>query len=143
MMLCLIGQGKFEQAAATLAQKRPDPAGLNIVNAFNYAMAEWGITRIPPADFFSRVVELAEPGETGKNILQCLSIAAWVVGNQDEALKFWSRSVAAAEADSAHTFSAWRYLQVSPAQFRDDLVEVGAMLKGAAIMPQVFLGHQR
>jgi hypothetical protein len=111
------------------------------VEAFNYAVAEWGVTRIPPVDFFSRVVELAEPGRTGKNRLQCLSIAAWVVGNQDEALKFWSSSVSAAEADSAHAFSAWRYLRVSPAQFRDDLGELGTMLKGAPIVPQVFLGR--
>jgi len=141
MMLCLIGQGKFEKA---LECQRPIPTNAQIVDAFNFAMAEWGATRIPPLDFFSRVLELASPfdrGETPKNVFQCLSISASVMGDRTLAHKFWHRAVEASDTDSADSFSAWRYLRVSPAQFRDDLGELKQMLDDAAIVPRIFRDH--
>jgi MinD-like ATPase involved in chromosome partitioning or flagellar assembly len=145
IMLCLIGQGKFEEAALTRSQERPDPSKLDMASAFNYAIAEWGMTHTPPSDFFGRVLELGrefEP-ETGKNIWLCLSISAWVVGELETAVKFYRTSVVLADRDSAHTFSGWRYLQVSPAQFGDDLRNLGDMLDSNAVIPQVLREHWR
>ncbi len=141
MMLCLIGQGKFDKA---LGGQRPNPSTVDIVDAFNYAMAEWGLTHIPPLDLFNRVLELGpdyERSETAKNILQCLSIAAWAVGDRDMALGLWHRATVVADSDSTDSFSAWRYLRVSPALFRDDLKELERMLYNEPVVPRVFREH--
>ena len=116
MMLCLIGQGKFGEAMRILAADRPDSSSLGMVDAFNYGFAEWGLTRKAPCDFFARVIEIGrdlQSRDTGKNVLQCLSISAWVVGERDAASQFWDKASEVAVADSTHTFSAWRHFTLA------------------------------
>jgi cellulose biosynthesis protein BcsQ len=140
LMLCLIGQGKFGDAMSTLAPRRPDPSSLDMVDAFNYGFAEWGATRRATSDFFARVLEIGRSSELrsmGKNTFQCLSLSAWIVGEVDTANRFWDRAEKIALADSANAFSGWRYLQVSPAQFLDDLQELRDLLNGVEIQPRV------
>ena len=140
LMLCVIGQGKFEEAGRVLSEHRPDPSSLDMADAFNYGFAEWGTARQPPIDFFTRVLELGrdiEPRAAGKNTLQCLSMAAWVAGEQEVALELWQNASLLAAVDSSYSFSGWRYLRVSPAQFRDDLQELSKMIHGASVQPQV------
>jgi cellulose biosynthesis protein BcsQ len=137
---CLIGQGRLGEAAAIVSRRKPDPAAMNISEAFNYGVAEWGRTETPSCVFFRRAVELGtyfESSVAGKNLWQCLSISAWVIGDLETANRYWRRSAELAADDPAHTFSGWRYLRISAAQFREDLEELRTMLSQNAVKPQI------
>ena len=144
MMICLIGQGKFREATIAVSKLRPDPDTLSMVDAFNYAVAEWGITHIAPRDFFGRVLKVGRDIEShspGKNVLQCLAISACALGELETAIELLERCDAVSARDSAHSFSGWQYLEVSSAQFRDDLRDFRAQLIAKAVVPQVLREH--
>ena len=50
LVICLIGQGKFEQAKKQILGQESEARGLDIYDTFNYAMAEWADTRRVPKD---------------------------------------------------------------------------------------------
>lgn len=138
LMLALIAQGKFEAAMRVLGPDRPSPSALGIVEAFNYAIAEWGASRVPPVDLFSRVLEEFDfEDEPAKNPWQAAAIAAWAKGDRADAERCWRRAFDLSISEPAATFSAWRYLEVSGAQFQNDLAEVRQMIDGAAVLPLV------
>jgi tetratricopeptide (TPR) repeat protein len=137
LMLALIAQGKFDSAMAVLGDVRPEPSTLDMVEAFNYGMAEWGSTHAPPVEFFRRALQGVE-SVTGRNTAQALAVAAWAVGDQHEAERFLRLAFELAKSDSGATFSAWRYLQVSGEQFCDDLQNVKRMIEGGEVLPPVF-----
>jgi hypothetical protein len=139
LMLALIAQGKFESAMAAVGEPRPEPSMLGMVDAFNYGMAEWGASHRPPMDYFRAVLQDIESEKvlSGKNHWQAFAIAAWAVGDLQNAMRFWEKAFALASTDPAATFSAWRYLQVQGEQFRNDLQEVKRMIEGDEFLPPV------
>jgi len=141
LMLALIAQGKFESAMAVLGHARPEPSMLDMVEAFNYGMAEWGATHTAPVEFFRRVLQQVEPEKemSSRNNGQALAIAAWASGDQHKAMRFLQAAFERSNSDSGGTFSAWRYLQVSGEQFREDLQDVKRMVDGAEILPPVLV----
>jgi MinD-like ATPase involved in chromosome partitioning or flagellar assembly len=139
LSICLIGQGRFNEAREVISPKRPDPSELAVQDAFNYAIAEWGETRVIPKDLFDRVVALDSLARKNTaNYNQCLAIALWAVGGKEQAeqrirevrqqMMTWPR----------HEFSGWRYLQVSPEDFLQDLDAMERMVAGERIEPTVF-----
>lgn len=141
LMLCLVGQRKFEEAMRTLGTDRPAPESLDMVDAFNYAMAEWGATRRMPADLFRRVTDLCPDlslAMPDKNVCQCVAVAHWASENLDAAVRFLDRACELAVKDGSETFSGWRYLRVPPDQFVSDLESVREMIAGAPVLPAVF-----
>jgi hypothetical protein len=113
-----------------------------MVDAFNYAMAEWGHTGDIPIDLFRRVVDLASASEFRlKNPCQCIAIAAWASGDVGAAKRYLANAEELARGDDSGAFSGWRYLQASAAEFREDLVEIRSMIDGAPARPRIFTVH--
>lgn len=139
LVLCLIGQQKFREAMSVFKGGRPDPSRTGMVEAFNYAMAEWGCTGDIPIDLFRRVVELASASEFRlKNPCQCFAVAAWAIGDGEAARRYLANAEELARADDSGAFSGWRYLQTSASEFREDLVEIRSMIDGAPVRPRIF-----
>jgi len=143
LVLCLIGQARFCEAMQAVSSERPDPASLSIQTAFNYAMAEWGETGVPPRDLFRRVVELDAQGfsRDNPNYTQCLAIALWALGDMSAAQERLKRARHQIRTVPTSQFSAWRYLDVSPASFEKDLDDVESLIRGKAVLP-VFMGSK-
>lgn len=132
LVLCLIGQQKFREAMTLFRGGRPDSSKVDMVDAFNYAVAEWGATRSIPADLFRRVIELDMGDELElKNVRLCVAIAAWAIGDVEAARRNLARAEKLACDDDADSFSGWRYLQISAKEFQIDLAELRHMIEGA------------
>ncbi|MDX2150307.1 MAG: AAA family ATPase [Bryobacteraceae bacterium] len=139
LVLSLVAQGKFREAVQAFGKTRPEVWTLNIAEAFNLAMAEWGLTGRPPDDLFARVLEIGEAGKVRtKNVAQAIAISAWVLHDSARAGQWWNRAFDLGTLDKAKEFSAWRYLQVSGDLFLADLMEVQQMIAGADVLPRVF-----
>lgn len=137
LTLCLIGLGQFAEAMQTICPTRPDPKSLEIPDAFNYAMAEWGHTKVPPEDLFARVVELDNQEKLpGPNYDQCLSIALHAIGEIDNASQRLAEARQQMMTSPRPDFSAWRYLRVDPPQFLRDLDAIEQLIQGKQILPQ-------
>ncbi len=136
-VLCLIGTGKFLDAMATISPTPPIASNLNMYDAFNFAMAEWGATGNLRTDLLMRVIELYEDGTvSGPNYHQCLSMAHWAVGNTEQAILFYQRAYDSISGAPDATFSAWSYLFLSGDQFLDDLFEMKSLLDGLPLNPR-------
>jgi hypothetical protein len=107
-------------------------------------MAEWGKTGTPPHDLFSRVVELSKSGkDQGLNYLQCMAISYFCVYDIENADKYLARALREIRMRPDRTFSAWRYLETSPSEFRQDLMSMQKkMIAGEKFIP-LFFGRSR
>ena len=134
--MAYMGLGRCSNASRMFRTEGQGISDMDIRDAFNYAMAMWGVNRTVDVDAFQHVVDLdrsAIQNERGANYLQCMAIAYWAVGSDDAAIDF---------VDSAHErlralrgraeFSCWRYLQVSARKFVSDLEEIRALIKGGS-----------
>jgi cellulose biosynthesis protein BcsQ len=142
--LCLIAQEKYDQAMSIIAAKRPVASELkDIRDAFNYAMAEWGRTGNPPRDFFAQVVDLSKAqNDRGPNYLQCVAIAYFCIGDTENADEYAKRALREIRIRPIRSFSAWRYLETSPNEFRQDLGSLQKMIEGEQVVP-AFFGRSR
>jgi len=139
IILSLISQRRFSEAKHTVSPVLPQPEGMEIHDAFNFAMADWGESGTPPKVFFQRVVDLSpERGSPGPNFLQCVSLAHWAVGNVTQALEQLAKARELMTKEPREELSVWRYLRVSPAQFLQDLDSQERMIKGEELTPAVF-----
>ena len=140
LMLNLIGQRRFSEAAA-LFPDGIDPDQLNQRSAFNLAMALWGSTGELPTSYFKRVVAAdneVQRAVRSPNYAQCLAIANWAVGQLDRARDVLSRARQLIMSGRGPEFSAWRYLTVSTRVFLDDLKEIGRLIEGEDVAPEMF-----
>jgi tetratricopeptide (TPR) repeat protein len=137
LCLCLIAQQRYSEAMRLIAMKRPVASQLsNIVETFNYAMAEWGETGIPPQDLFSRSIELSNPDmKRGANFLQCMAIAHFVTHKRERAREYLALARDDIRVNPTRNFSPWRYLIASPAEFREDLDEIAHAIEGLSMKP--------
>lgn len=145
LQLCLIAQEKYDEAMTSISKNRPTTReSMGIHNTFNYAMAEWGKTLDPPHDLFSQVVDLSKPEkEQGLNYLQCMAISYVCVGDLENADKYVTRALREIRIRPSRTFSAWRYLEISPNEFRMDLMSMKQkMVSGEKFVP-LFFGRSR
>jgi MinD-like ATPase involved in chromosome partitioning or flagellar assembly len=136
LSLALIGLGRFDEAMTIISSARPVPEALDIQEAFNYAMAQWGQTKSPSKELFARVIDLDEPRESsGPNYDQCLSIAFYAVGDIPKALQRLADARQQMMTLPRPDFSAWQYLRVDPTQFLKDLDSLEELIRGKAILP--------
>jgi len=137
LSLALIGLGRFAEAMTLISTSRPVPEALDVQEAFNYAMAEWGQTKAPPKDLFARVIELdKQKKSSGPNYDQCLSLAFYAVGDLGSALQKLSDARQQMMTLPRPEFSAWQYLKVDPSQFLRDLDSIEEMIQGKAVLPE-------
>ena len=141
-MLSLIGLGRFIDAVRVFGKSRPNPEDLSMADCFNYAMAEWGLKKEIPQDIFSHVVELDLGGKNFKaaNYSQCLAISYWATGNTQEALKRLEQAVDMISDELDAEFSCWRYLTVTPEDFRNDCSSIKQLIEGKEIVPLFWRG---
>lgn len=137
-VLALIGDGQFAAAVDVIkSDPRKSLTDLGIEEAFNYAMAQWGLTSNPSAELFRRVVELDQVNpRADANGHQCLSIAHWAINEPDKALVRLGEAWQAAMSHSKSDFSAWSYLKVLPKRFLEDLKEIQQLIEGEPIKPR-------
>jgi hypothetical protein len=150
----LIAKGKCKEAMVTLSAERPEPASLKIQTAFNYGMAEWGATGIPPSDMFRQVLHSAGvnghlgPDQIVKlgaakgdaNYFECLAVAAIVQGLTDLAMECLATSRRAVRS-RFREFSCWRYLRLPSKEFLKDLDEIEQYALGGTEGPRFLRGH--
>ena len=105
---------------------------MNIAEAFNYGMAVWADSGIVETGPFERVVRLDavdEGDEKNANYLQCLAVANWATGNDEDALRFAHRARDIGRA-SRLAFSCWQYRYVPGSAFAKDMDEILALVGG-------------
>jgi MinD-like ATPase involved in chromosome partitioning or flagellar assembly len=144
LCLCLISQERYQEAMNIVADRRPLATDISdITEAFNYAMAEWGQTGVPPKDLFNRVVELGAGGERATaNYLQCMAIAYFVVGNDVEARNYLRAARNEIRLNPRRVFSAWQYLETAANQFRADLDAIDSFINKNNVSP-AFMGRAK
>jgi MinD-like ATPase involved in chromosome partitioning or flagellar assembly len=144
LVLCLIAQEKYDEAIAKISEKISGRSqSQNIIDAFNYAMAEWGKTGNPSPSLFSRVVDLSESEmRRDPNYLQCMAISHFCANDIENAEKYLKDAFREMSVRSYRSFSAWRYLEASPNEFREDLRSMQKMINGEKAAP-IFFGRSR
>lgn len=137
LMLSLIGLGEFERAIAIPGLDR---AALlvkaTMVDVFNYAIAEWGLTGTPPADLARRTLELRSETKSpfDANSLQCFALCHWMSGDVKKARV--DVEAASAQTSANVVFSCWRYLMVPSEVLKADLAEMASRLaSGLSLKP--------
>jgi tetratricopeptide (TPR) repeat protein len=145
LTLNLIGQRRFSEAMQVIIESGFDPeTSDDVVMLFNYSMAEWGHLAKPVVQRFARVIGLSASDERDEpNFYQCLALSFSVVGDREKALEYVSHSLRLLKENPRRQFSAWRYLQATPDEFRLDLNELQMAVIGESIRPTVFLDEQR
>jgi MinD-like ATPase involved in chromosome partitioning or flagellar assembly len=135
-----IGLGLFDSAMAHIGNRRQLLDGNSIPDVFNFAMAEWGKTGIPPRDLLERVAELdsdvSYPKDT--NYAQCLALTEGLLGNL-EAAHTWierSRHGTGSPDSKASFFSCWSYVTSTTIEFLRDLRCIERMLDGDDLIPE-------
>ena len=136
-----MGLGRCSAAARMFRKEEQSIADLGIADAFNYAMALWGVRQTVEIEAFQHVVELDlldVQGDKTTNYLQCMAVAYWATGERDAALGHVDRAQATLSALRGRTeLSCWRYLQVSARSFEADLEEIRALIEdGNSPMPR-------
>jgi hypothetical protein len=109
----------------------------NVIDSFNYAMAQWGLSSKPPIKILRRVVELyqQQPVESVDRY-HWLSIAFWASRDSDKALEQIGEAWQQLVTRPTPVFSYWSYLQVSPDRFLEDLKEIQQLVEGETILPR-------
>ena len=131
--LSYMGLGRCSDAIGMFRDDGQALDELNIVDAFNYGMAAWGVNGAIETEAFLRVVEL-DRSEVRKartlNYLQCMAIAYWAAVDDGEAIDHIDRAQEAVGGLRGRTeFSCWRYLRVNAEQFEADLVDIRDLIE--------------
>ena len=136
-----MGLGNCSAAAGMFRKHDQNLAALSIADAFNYAMAVWGMTQTVESEAFQHVVDLdlldVQADKTA-NYLQCMAVSYWATGEKDAALGYVDRAQATLSALRGRTeFSCWRYLQVGAGSFEADLDDIRALIEdGRSPLPR-------
>ena len=132
LALRYVGIGKCSAAIELLRRGGRDVGGMDVQDAFNFGMATWGATGGVVAAPFVRVVELdrSDPERDRANYLQCMAVAFWATGDAAAALDFVDQARKALGVKRVSTFSCWRYRNVPPNVFMEDLGEIEALIRG-------------
>jgi MinD-like ATPase involved in chromosome partitioning or flagellar assembly len=132
LVLVLIGLGEFQEAINVIDAVHPPSAQLSVEEAFNYAMASWGLQGRPDRAQFARVPSdtTRHVGDGSPNFHQCMAIVRWVLDDIEGARTHLSRSRIGIATRSVPEFSCWRYLRVSGDVFLSDLDRIEKLFAG-------------
>lgn len=113
-VLAMIGSGQYSRAKACIDRMVGDVeiADRDLIDLFNYLVADWGEQGVPAPDLLGMVIEKfrGEPGN-GSNFHQCFALALALAGDEEGV----RRELGAAHASlqlGEFEFSCWRYLYV-------------------------------
>jgi cellulose biosynthesis protein BcsQ len=145
LALALISSRQFERAMKTLSNSREQLLkSSNMVDTFNFAMAEWGHAGVAPTDLMERVRVLADndgfPPTVNK--YECLALVYFVCGDRAAAEAAIHRAMSLNDKARGREFSCWRYLEVSRKEMRRDLNALEEYLNGKGVGPAVFSSGQ-
>ena len=144
--LSYMGLGRCSDAIRMFRDNGQALDELNIVDAFNYGMAMWGVNGTIETETFRRVVELdcsrAREEQQISNYLQCMAIAYWAAGDSGAALDHIDRAQETVGSLRGRTvFSCWHYLQVSAELFEADLVDIRDLIENDGSQMPPFVGR--
>jgi cellulose biosynthesis protein BcsQ len=131
LILCLISQGKYREAQTVIHLEATDP-----IDAFNFAMAEWGSTGQFPRGLLDSLSSKDITEWKSANHKQAAAIAYWAAGQTDTALLALSQARQQVMNEPVPEFSAWRYLRVRSETFLSDLDAEAEMVKGGGVLPE-------
>lgn len=143
MTLVLIGSQQFKAAADLICEPGFDPHTLSRVDkAFNYAMARWGLEGEPDPALFQRLPELAidDTRRRDPNYHQCMALAHYVLSNRAQGMKHVEMAESLLDTNPRRSMSCWRYLEVTPEEFRMDLSDIVQLLNGKKSVPVFMRG---
>lgn len=130
----------YREAVRHISENESDLSRID--HLFNYAIADWGLRRVPDLSLFERVVEKAKSDRAiaGPNYNQCLAIALFVIGDRQEAQRRVDNAFEQLK-QSGHHASAWTYLTVPAKTFREHLLEMAKQGEADEIRPPVIYGR--
>ncbi len=133
LVLSLIAVGKYRDAIDVIRSNETRFQELRIQNTFNYGMALWGETGKIDRDLFKRVVDYNRENpqdDLGLNLLQCLAVANWAVGQLEEAEELVMTAIQELQSRRGAEFSCWCYLRIPRKEFEEDLADILRLIKG-------------
>jgi len=147
LSLCLINAQRYDEVMQMLGPRdRLFGEGVELPDIFNFAMAEWGAFGKPSSDLLDRFLESAPSDKSRRydpNFFQCMAISYGLLHRTQEAKAALHDAQARIDVISVPAFSAWRYLVVSPTEFRADLGAIDRLINGAPIKPDFMEGERR
>ncbi|MCY4313830.1 MAG: ParA family protein [Gammaproteobacteria bacterium] len=146
LSLLYMGLGRCQNGADIILNANQNINDMNIQDAFNYAMAKWGIKNKVESEDFQRVVELdqSEPDENkGPNYFQCMAIAHWAIGNKKTATSHIKQARQALDDRMIGSeFSCWSYKLVSIPKFLNDLDVIEKLIGGRVSDTPAFVSSE-
>lgn len=147
LVLVLIGLGRFKEAMQRLRDLMgPSGTFQTIDRAFNYAMADWGHEGVPRAELFARVIEKYDDkfrGFSDANVRQCMALCYALTHDRNEAERELQLAETTLATNPRLTFSCWRYLDVPPNEFREDLAAIRRLISGKRELPEFMVGASK
>lgn len=137
LTLAAIGAGRWSQVTENI--QIPEIFSSNQIDfCFNYAMAKWAEDQTPTKELFAKVLDLqkAEPIAKAVNLLQCLSVCDFIVGDIESARNRILRCRAHEHRFIFLEFSCWSYLKIGRNGFAADLDEIELFIGGGQILPR-------
>lgn len=138
--LCLMGLGRYDDARSFFLRTAAGLESLDAFHAFNGAMADWALERVPRRELFAQAVDTALPSSPNANYSQCMAMAEWVLGNR-QAVQSRIGEARQLIGRDPRPFSAWRYLFVKRDEFLADLRELEAIVDEPPTIPPPLSGR--
>ena len=139
-ILALIGSGDFAEAKILINGEGNFSSTTQPEDLFNYAIAEWGETRMIPESLFELVADRVQvtPPRADPNFHQCLALTYATLGHVDLARK--ELDIARRDMNSGNMqFSCWRFLNVSDSDMLEDIAAMEEQLiLGVPLQPAFF-----
>ena len=135
LAMALIGTGDFKTAVEILNPTSKEPGSLSINNAFNLAMATWGLDMTPPLKLLEIVTTKADYLDHGANFFQCVAISYAALKNTEKANDFIARAKGKITKQTAREFSAWSYTKVTPKDFLYHLEQIEKFISDKNVLP--------
>lgn len=138
-----MSMGEFARADALFRKYDDSKHSVGLPSLFNRAMAQWALEGKPDPGAFRGVLEtFPDIRLDNANGVQCYALIYWAIGEEHRARELFTRARHLISQQSAPEFSCWRYLRVSPEEFRRDLDNMMMMFDGHPVRP-VFMSDQQ
>ncbi|NVJ13319.1 KGGVGR-motif variant AAA ATPase [Myxococcus sp. AM010] len=137
LILNLIGQGRFSEVLQIIDPHRTGrPKDKEIARFFNYTMAKWALDGTPQRELLEEVLLLSmKEKRSDANFIQCLALVNHLLGNTGNATALLEKAGQHLAASPHRSLSVWRYLNVTPQEFSEDLAHMRAMFQGEHLLP--------
>ena len=124
LMLCLIGNGRFDNALQRLSVTIEPSVVVELSDRFNFAMCTWAKAVAEPVELLTALAEKFEHNEEnaqeGANYPQCWALVLAAIGRSDDAITQAEEAKRRIQKSGEMAFSCWRYLNALPKDFSDD-----------------------